>query len=249
MLVNVLCLRTEFFLHIFYSCFLGWGDTTEKNYPWRRALFSVKWARSIQEFLTCPLYVTCELTFLPRKECLRSVPLTWPVCTNHEVALCWRWVSCEGTLSSRSLETDSERNVNMMQMVGELWLLCSPGGASMEELLSQLPDDVIGSVLKKEDLGRPPPPFCILSTGRVCHQVLGMRSLWSKGVCHLWSIEDLYCDLLGQGHCVTWWVCVSLEAEDSYVTLKCWVFSCRTTWYPNPRDHNMVGYAVCKATP
>ncbi|XP_023709506.1 uncharacterized protein LOC111865580 isoform X4 [Cryptotermes secundus] len=33
----------------------------------------------MQEFLTCPLHVTCEkLDFLPRKEHPRSLPRTWP---------------------------------------------------------------------------------------------------------------------------------------------------------------------------
>lgn len=41
----------------------------------------------------------------------------------------------------------------------------------MEELLSQLPEDVIESGLNKEDPGSVPPPFCIPSTGRACHQV------------------------------------------------------------------------------
>jgi hypothetical protein len=49
-----------------------------------------------------------------------------------------------------------------------------PGGASMEELLSQLPEDVIGSGLNKENPGSPP---CIPSTGRVCHQLPALRSL------------------------------------------------------------------------
>jgi hypothetical protein len=77
-----------------------------------------------------------------------------------------------------------------------------PGGASVEELLSQLPEDVIGSGLNKEDPGRTPPatltPFCIPSAGRACHQAPAARSLWSKCVCCLWSSEGLNCDLVGQ---------------------------------------------------
>jgi hypothetical protein len=72
-------------------------------------------------------------------------------------------------------------------------------------------------------------PFCIPSTGRACHQAPAARSLWSKGVCCLWSREGLF--ILwssGSRHCVAGQVGTSL----SYVTLKCWVFSYRTTWYP-----------------
>jgi hypothetical protein len=52
----------------------------------------------------------------------------------------------------------------------------------------------------------------------------------------------------GLGHCVAWRVGISLVAAGSYVTLKCWVFPYRITWYPNPQDQNTVGYAVCKLT-
>jgi hypothetical protein len=66
------------------------------------------------------------------------------------------------TLLSRILETISRRGINMIQIVGELKFVIvgNPGGASMEELLSWLPEDVIGSGLNKEDPGRTP-HFCI----------------------------------------------------------------------------------------
>jgi hypothetical protein len=42
----------------------------------------------------------------------------------------------------------------------------------MEELLSQVPEDVTGSAFNEEDPGRAPlPHFCIPSTGRACHWV------------------------------------------------------------------------------
>jgi hypothetical protein len=64
----------------------------------------------------------------------------------------------------------------MMQIVGELKFVIdgSPRGASMKELLSQLPEDVIGSGLNKEDAGWA--PFCIPSTGRTCHRAPTARS-------------------------------------------------------------------------
>jgi hypothetical protein len=69
------------------------------------------------------------------------------------------------------------------------------------------------------------------------------RGVHEAKVCCLRSSEGLF--ILwssGSGHCVAGQVGVSL----SYDTLKCWVFSYRTTWYPNPQDHNTVEYAVCK---
>jgi hypothetical protein len=59
------------------------------------------------------------------------------------------------------LETNSGKGVNVMQIVGELQyfvVVGSPGGASMEGLISQLPEDVIGSGLNKDDPGRAPLP-------------------------------------------------------------------------------------------
>jgi hypothetical protein len=61
-----------------------------------------------------------------------------------------------GTLLSMILEKNSGKGINMMQIVGELKFVIfgSPGWASIEELLSQLPEDMIGSGFKKKDPGR-----------------------------------------------------------------------------------------------
>jgi hypothetical protein len=86
MLVNILCLRTEGSLFLFFG--LEWHHWKKNHSAWWRMLFDVKWARSIQEFLKCPLHVTCEkLVFLPRKEHPRSFPLPQLLHTNHKVAL------------------------------------------------------------------------------------------------------------------------------------------------------------------
>jgi hypothetical protein len=48
------------------------------------------------------------------------------------------------------------------------------------ELLFQLPEKVVGSSLNAEDQRRAPPPpfpFCIPSTGRVCHWAPAAKSL------------------------------------------------------------------------
>jgi hypothetical protein len=122
----------------------------------------------------------------------------------------------------------------------------------MEKLLCQLPEDVIGSGLNMEDQERVPTLSLLHS---ICREGVSpgitARSLWSRGVCRLWiskfwgyhSNEDLRYHL-GQDT-VAWWVGISMEAAGSYVTLKSWVFSYRTTWYRNPQDHNMVDRFIC----
>jgi hypothetical protein len=86
----------------------------------------------------------------------------------------------KGALSSIILEANSGRGINMMQIIGELLFMIvgSPGGASVEELVSQLPKDVMGLGLTKRIQERAPlPPFCIPPTGRVCYWVPAVRSL------------------------------------------------------------------------
>jgi hypothetical protein len=98
-----------------------------------------------------------------------------------------------GTLLSRILETDSGRGINMMQIVGELWFVIfgSPGGASMEELLSQLPEDVIGSGFNKEDPGRAPLPPAFHLQGRhvTWYQQWGIREAEVCAVSEATSFE------------------------------------------------------------
>jgi hypothetical protein len=81
----------------------------------------------------------------------------------------------------------------------------SPGGATVEELLSQLPEDVIGSGRKKEDPGRAPslPLAFHLQGGRVtgCQQ---------RGVCEAY-------------------VCVVSEAMKIYVVIF-WVRTLLERW-------------------
>jgi hypothetical protein len=90
------------------------------------------------------------------------------------------------------------------------------GRASTEELLSQLPEDVIGSGLNKEYPGRAPylsPTLlhCIYGGG---HRAPAARSPWSKGVSSLKQWRFMLWSS-GSGHCVAWQVGISLEAAGS----------------------------------
>jgi hypothetical protein len=77
------------------------------------------------------------------------------------------------TLSSTILETNSGRGILYFVIVS------SPGGASIEELLSQLPENVIGSGLNKEDPGRTPTPFCFPSPGTSSEESVKQRCVLS----------------------------------------------------------------------
>jgi hypothetical protein len=84
---------------------------------WRK-LFGVKRDRSVQEFLTYFLHVTCEkLDFLPRMECTRSLPFTQPSAPMMRQPYSEGESCVRGTLSSMILETNSGRGINMMQIV------------------------------------------------------------------------------------------------------------------------------------
>jgi hypothetical protein len=160
MLINILCLRTEYFLHIL--SFVFWdGLAPLKNTNFRGEGRCLAWSK--QGAYRNSLYTPCmspvrsltsyqgRSTQDPFPSQGHSTPVTrWP-CSERESHV-------GGALSSRIWETNSRRGINMKQIVGELWFVIVgiPGGASVEELLSQLPEDVIRSGLNKEDPGSAP---------------------------------------------------------------------------------------------
>jgi hypothetical protein len=120
----------------------------------------------------------------------------------------------------------------MMQIVGELYFLIvgSPGGASMEELLPQLPENVTGSGLNKEDPGRAPSlPFAFHQKGGhvTGHQQQGVCKAKVCVVPEAMNFEvsvatKIYIVIFSVRTLCSLWVGISLEAAGSYVNLKCW---------------------------
>jgi hypothetical protein len=226
MLVNILCLRTEY-LHIFILVFWD-GVAPQKNVLHGEGLpWSEQEACSNSSHAPCMSPVRSSISYqgrsaqdsfpshghwtrIKRRPCVVTLSLTWEDFGNQQ----WKrhqWRDC--CLSCQ-----------------RMWL-----GLHLTRRIQEAP---------------PLPSAFYLQGGRVtrCQQWVVCEPKVPFSL-RLWVLRLPWRYILwssGLGHCVAWWVGISLEAAGSYVTLKCWVFSCRTTWYPNPQDHSTVGYASCK---
>jgi hypothetical protein len=208
MLVNILCLRTEYFFTFFYS-FLQLGGTplsSVKDAVWHEV------SKEHGGILHVPLACHPWEARLLIKEGAPKIP-------SSHMAIAHK--SRGGPVVKVSLMWEEHYRVGFWKTaVGEKncgrIIICGcrqPCRGSSKESLKQ---------------------GCVLSLKQ---SVLRCPQQW-KFI--LWSS--------GSGHCLAWQVGISLETPGSCVILKCWVFSCRTIWYPNPQDHNMVWYAACTLT-